>query len=119
MVVYLLCSRQSCLIYLFDLLSQNLCREFRCCLHSHDTESRRTLWTNITFLSSYASYLCLSQGARSNFSAHNWWQSSVSRMDQKQHEGLNSSLIKMLMKLSKHLLQVSSVTFWIVCVDGI
>lgn len=60
-------------------------------------------------------YLCLSQGARSNFSAHNWWQSPVSRMDQKQHEGLNSSLIKMLMKLSKHLLQVSSVTFWIVC----
>lgn len=57
MVVYMLCSRQSCLISLFDLLSQNLCQEFRCCLHSHDTESRRTLWINITFLSSYAVYL--------------------------------------------------------------
>lgn len=89
------------------------------CLHSYYTESR-TLWMNMRFYFLLCRLLCLSQGARSNFSTHNRWQSPVSRMAQKQHEGLTFSLIKMLMKLSKQLLKSQVLPFglyvWIVSV---
>lgn len=64
-------------------------------------------WNKIFFPPS-CPFPCLSQGTGSNCLAHNWWQSPVSRMDQKQHKGLTFTLIKILMKLSKHLLKTWS-----------